>query len=210
MNVMDHFKIKLCTLSLRIIFNYTNTNSLKITIIVITILIFSISCTLILNYFTASVNGQTSNKIDLQKLTSITIQNTSLSVPASSAKINNQSMPHAIVVALPIREDGKLWIGSVTYTASKPIEIEVLHKYHPIVKPDAAHGEPSNAKWYDGTPVALSTMTMFSNTPVTITDKPYSVGSFSFIGTALLFHKTNGQPFTVTYSLNAIAKNETK
>jgi len=183
---------------------------LKVTITIITLLIFSISCTILLNHYTTPVNGQTSNTIDLQKLTSITIQNTSLSVPASSAKINNQSMPHAIVVALPIREDGRLWIGSVTYTASKPIEVEVLHKYHPIVKPDAEHGEPSNAKWYDGTPIAVSTMTMFSNTPVTITDKPYSVGSFSFIGTALLFHKTNGQPFTVTYSLDAIAKNVTK
>ncbi len=187
-----------------------NTNPLKITIILTTI-IFSLFSTSLLNHFTISlVNGQTSNTIDLQKLTSLTIQNTSLSVPASSAKINNQSIPHAIVVALPIREDGKIWIGTVTYTASKPIEAEVLHKYLPTIKPDAEHGEPSNAKWYDGTPVAASTMTMFSNTPVAITDKPYTVGSFSFIGTALLFHKTNGQPFTVTYSLDAIAKNITR
>lgn len=158
----------------------------------------------------ASVNGKSPNTINLQKLNSVIIQNTSSSTPASSAKINNQSIPHSIVIALPIRADGKIWEGTVTYTASKPIEIEVLHKYLPVVKPDMAHGEPSNARWFDGTPVALSTMTMFSNTPVTITDKPYSVGSFSFIGTALLFHKTNGQPFSITYSLDAVAKNITK
>jgi hypothetical protein len=45
---------------------------------------------------------------------------------------------------------------------------------------------------------------------VTITDKPYSVGSFTFVGTAVLFHKTNGQPFSVTYSLDAVAKDLTK
>lgn len=33
----------------------------------------------------------------------ITVQNTSMSVPAPNARANNQSVPHQIVVALPIR-----------------------------------------------------------------------------------------------------------
>jgi hypothetical protein len=180
---------------------------LRTKIIIIIISIFSIA---ILNHIVTSVYGQTPNAINLQKLNSVTIQNTSLSMLGVNAKMNNQDIPHSIVVALPIRADGKIWTGAVTFTASKPVEIEVLHKYLPVVKPDVKHGEPSNAKWFDGTPIALSTMTMFSNTPVTITDKPYSVGSFTFVGTALLFHKTNGQPFSVTYSLDAVAKDLTK
>jgi hypothetical protein len=180
---------------------------LRTKIIIILISIFSIA---ILNHIVTSVYGQTPNAINLQKLNSVTIQNTSLSMLGVNAKMNNQDIPHSIVVALPIRADGKIWTGAVTFTASKPVEIEVLHKYLPVVKPDVKHGEPSNAKWFDGTPIALSTMTMFSNTPVTITDKPYSVGSFTFVGTALLFHKTNGQPFSVTYSLDAVAKDLTK
>jgi hypothetical protein len=180
---------------------------LRTKIIIIIISIFSIA---ILNHIVTSVYGQTPNAIKFQKLNSVTIQNTSLSMPGVNAKMNNQDIPHSIVVALPIRADGKIWTGAVTFTASKPVEIEVLHKYLPVVKPDVKHGEPSNAKWFDGTPIALSTMTMFSNTPVTITDKPYSVGSFTFVGTALLFHKTNGQPFSVTYSLDAVAKDLTK
>lgn len=36
----------------------------------------------------------------------ITVQNTSMSIPAPNAPINNQSIPHQIVVALPIRQDG--------------------------------------------------------------------------------------------------------
>ena len=179
--------------------------SLKIIVFAVFVL-----CAAIANYAIKNAYGQNLTDIDLQKTDAITIQNTSSSIPAASAKINNQEIPHSIVVALPLREDGKLWTGTVTFTSSKPIETEVLHIYHPILKPDEKHGEPSNAKWFDGTPIALSTMTMFTNTPITITDKPYSSGSFTFAGSSLLFHKTNGQPFSVTYTLDAVAKNATK
>jgi hypothetical protein len=69
-------------------------------------------------------------------------------------------LPHQIVVALPIRQDGKIWTGTVTFTASKPIEVEVEHKYNRYnITLDAKHGEPYHAKWFDGTNIALSTMT---------------------------------------------------
>ncbi|HZA08206.1 MAG TPA: hypothetical protein VE619_10930 [Nitrososphaeraceae archaeon] len=137
----------------------------------------------------------------------VTIQNTSMSVPAPSALINKQSVPHQIVVALPLRDDGKIWTGTVTFTASKPIEVEVEHKYNPKVIPDALHGAPYNGIWIDNTThIALSTMTTFSNTPVIITNTPISTGSLVFAGSALVFHKTDGIPFTVTYTLDAVAK----
>jgi hypothetical protein len=136
----------------------------------------------------------------------VTIQNTSMSFPAPNSAVNN-SMPHQIVVALPLRQDGKIWTGTVTFTASKPIEVEVEHKYDPKVIPDAKHGAPYNAKWIDNTTrIALSPMTMFSNTPVAVTNSPISTGSFVFAGSALLFHKTDGIPFTVTYTIDAVAK----
>jgi hypothetical protein len=136
----------------------------------------------------------------------VTIQNTSMSVPAPNSAVN-KSMPHQIVVALPLRQDGKIWTGTVTFTASKPIEVEVEHKYNPIVIPDARHGMPYNAQWIDNTTrIALSPMTMFSNTPVAVTNTPISTGSFVFAGSALLFHKTDGIPFTVTYTIDAVAK----
>lgn len=137
----------------------------------------------------------------------ITVQNTSMSVPAPTARTNNQTVPHQIVVALPIRNDGKIWIGTATFTASKPIEVEVEHKYEPKILPDNSHGAPLNAKWIDNTTrIALSPMTLFSDTPVSITNTPISTGSFTFAGSALVFHKTDGQPFTVTYTLDATAK----
>jgi len=35
-------------------------------------------------------------------------------------------------------------------------------------------------------------------------------GSFEFAGSALVFHKTSGEPFTVTYTIDAIAKGMTR
>jgi hypothetical protein len=137
----------------------------------------------------------------------VTVQNTSMSLPAPTARANNQTIPHQIVVALPMRNDGKIWVGTATFTASKPIEVEVEHRYDPKILPDKTHGVPLNGKWIDNTTrIALSPMTLFSETPVLITNTPISTGSFTFAGSALVFHKTDGQPFTVTYTLDAIAK----
>jgi hypothetical protein len=51
------------------------------------------------------------------------IQETAMSSAAPVAHTGN--LPHAVVFALPIRDDGKIYTGQVTFTASKPIEIEV-------------------------------------------------------------------------------------
>ena len=188
----------------------TNTTAIAIIIITIAIGMIVIVTTLIIPAST-TVRAQQGNLTKQQQSVEFRIQNTSMSIPAPTAKLNNQSMPHQIVVALPLRQDGKIWTGTATFTASKPIEIEVLHRYNPVVLPDAKHGEPYHAKWIDGTtPIALSTMTMFTNTPVSVTNSPISTGSFVFTGSVLLFHKTDGQPFTVTYTVDATAKSLSK
>jgi hypothetical protein len=158
--------------------------------------------------FFGEVNAVQSQLLSPSKLYDIiTVQNTSMSLPAPTARANNQTIPHQIVVALPMRNDGKIWVGTATFTASKPIEVEVEHRYDPKILPDKTHGVPLNGKWIDNTTrIALSPMTLFSETPVSITNTPISTGSFTFAGSALVFHKTDGQPFTVTYTLDAIAK----
>src|ERR687885_1304005 len=181
-----------------------------IAIIAIGIIITTIMMMTIPSFTT--VIAQQGNSIEQQQQdTEFRVQNTTMSMPAPNANLNNQTIPHQIVIALPLRQDGKIWTGTATFTASKPIEIEVLHKYNPKVLPDAKHGGPYHAKWIDGiTPIALSTMTMFSNTPVGVTNSPISTGSFVFTGSVLLFHKTDGQPFTVTYTIDATAKSLTR
>ena len=64
---------------------------------------------------------QQQQQLDQQPIV-MRIQNTSMSEPAPNAPLNNQTLPHQIVVALPIRHDGKIWTGTVTFTASKPID----------------------------------------------------------------------------------------
>jgi hypothetical protein len=188
---------------------FTTTNTTAIAIIITIAIGMTVIVTTLIIPASTTVRAQQGNLTEQQQQQSVEfrIQNTSMSIPAPTAKLNNQSLPHQIVVALPLRQDGKIWTGTATFTASKPIEIEVLHRYNPAVLPDAKHGEPYHAKWIDGTtPIALSTMTMFTNTPVSVTNSPISTGSFVFTGSVLLFHKTDGQPFTVTYTVDAAAK----
>jgi hypothetical protein len=68
----------------------------------------------------------------------VTIQKTGVSAPDP---LPGHSA-HQLVMALPPRSDGKVWVGTVTWTASKPVEVVVLHMYNSSVTADAAHGQP--------------------------------------------------------------------
>ena len=109
---------------------------------------------------------------------------------------------HAVVFALPLRDDGKIWSGTVTFTASKPIEVEILHTYAPEQKPDSLHGEPYHAVLPGNKSIAITQMRDIIDVPIEINGTGISSGSFNFVGNALVFHKTNGEPFTVTYTID--------
>src|SRR5919112_6358225 len=102
---------------------------------------------------------------------------------------------HQIVLAAPPREDGSIYSGVATFSASQPVEVVVLHGYNPSQTPDQTHGEPLNAPFGNGK-VAISLMKKF-------TDSPINAGSFAFAGNALAFHTLDGKPFTVTYTIDA-------
>lgn len=133
-------------------------------------------------------------------------QKTEMSMPASPTVTPHGKLPHQIIFALPLRNDSKIWTGTVTFTASKPIEIEVLHTFNPQSAIDSEHGEPYHATLPNNMTVAISTMTQFTDTPVKVTDTPISSGSLQFTGSALVFHKTSGEPFSVTYTVDAVAR----
>jgi hypothetical protein len=133
---------------------------------------------------------------------SLVVQNTTTSitdpVPGHSS--------HQLALAAPPRQDGKIWSGVVTFTASKPVDVVVLHPYN---KPQTAatnqsFGEPLSAPnpFAPGQNIAITLMTKQ-------TDRPIFSGSLPFAGTALAFHTTTGEPFTVTYTLDAQAKSPT-
>jgi hypothetical protein len=128
-------------------------------------------------------------------------------VMSQPAPIRHPGQPsHEVVFALPLRDDEKVWSGTVTFTASKPIETEILHTYAPEQKPDSLHGEPYHAVLPGNKSIAITHMRDIIDVPIEINGIGISSGSFNFVGNALVFHKTNGEPFTVTYTIDASVK----
>ncbi len=145
---------------------------------------------------------------NLLALEAITIQNTSMSVPAP---VRHPGQPsHEVVFALPLRTDGNIWSGTVTFTASKPIEVEVLHTYAPTENPDSTHAEPYHAVLPGNKSIAITHLRHLVDVPIEINGTGISSGTLNFAGNALVFHKTSGEPFTVTYTIDAVAKELTK
>ena len=106
---------------------------------------------------------------------------------------------HQIVIALPPRDDGKMYSGQVTYSASKAVEIVVLNPFNATAT-DEQHGQPLNAPFGNGS-VAISVMNQFNG--------QYNAGSTTFTGAALALHNINGEPFSVTYATAGKLLNQT-
>ena len=129
----------------------------------------------------------------------------------STTTVTHHGQPlHQIVWALPLREDGKIWSGSVSFTASKPIEVEIIHDYKPQQPIDEKHGEPYNFIAPGNRSIAITTLKDIVDVPIEINGTGLSTGSFEFAGSALVFHKASGEPFTVTYTVDAVAKDVTR
>ncbi|MFL6382879.1 MAG: hypothetical protein ACJ71K_11915 [Nitrososphaeraceae archaeon] len=134
-----------------------------------------------------STGGEQANTVTIQK----TAESTTDPFPGHSA--------HQLVMALPPRDDGKVWVGTVTWTASKQVEVFIMHGYNSTLKPDPSHGSVLTTTIGQGKEAAISLVKTSSGTPI------YS-GSMRFVGNAVAFHTLNGAKFTVTYSLDAVAK----
>ena len=112
---------------------------------------------------------------------------------------------HQLVLALPPRGDGLVWVGDATWVASKPVEVVVLQAYNSSAVSNqtaAQFGEPLKAPFGDGE-VAITLVKPDSGTPV-------PSGSMPFAGNALAFHTLSGDPFTVTYTIPANAEEITE
>jgi hypothetical protein len=141
-------------------------------------------------------------KNPLETSTHVTVQNTTTSVqdplPGHQA--------HQAAIILPPRSDGKLWVGTVTWTSSKPVELVVLHGYTNVNTADSAHGVPLIAKPPTGT-VAI---TLIGPNQFMPSSNPVPSGTAPFVGSAVAFHTLSGAKFTVTYSVDATANTPTK
>ena len=156
-----------------------------------------------------TVNAQVPGMTTSQENTTTAQQSTPATAPTSDTVTlqktgvsDTDPLPghsgHQLVMALAPRSDGKVWVGTVTWTASKPVEVVVLHGCNSSVTADAAHGQPLTAPFGNGT-VAISLIKTPSGTPV-------ASGAMPFAGNALAFHTLSGDKFTVTYTVDATAK----
>jgi hypothetical protein len=106
---------------------------------------------------------------------------------------------HQLVMAIPPRTDGKIWIGTISWTASKPVELVILHKYdNASVTANRTFGKPLTAP-FGGGEVAISLMKFPSNSPV-------NSGTAAFAGNAVAFHTLSGAKFIVAYTADARAE----
>ncbi len=102
---------------------------------------------------------------------------------------------HQLGMLLP-PEEGAIYSGTLTYTASKPVEVVVFHAYDANVKPDAEHGDVLTGT-INGKPYAISVMQFSNNVKAT------NSATVSFAGSGVALHTLGGEKFTATATLHA-------
>ncbi|MGB7952788.1 MAG: hypothetical protein WCF23_02310 [Candidatus Nitrosopolaris sp.] len=123
----------------------------------------------------------------------------------SSVDPHTGHQAHQLVMAHPSRSDGKIWVGTITWTSSKPVELLVLHGYNQSVTPDAAHGSILSAPFGKGA-IAITILSPQPTPGGPIQASPIASGSMDFVGNAVAFHALSGATFTVTHSVDATTK----
>lgn len=143
-----------------------------------------------LNQLSASANSSADDRFIAQK----------------TAVSNAGTLPihesHQIVKVLPARDDNKIWVGTVSWASSKPVELELWHSYNSSIAVDKEHGQPVTAPVGNET-IAFTLLKTDSGTSL-------PSGSTNFAGDALSFHTLDGSEFTVAYTVDAVAKSLNK
>ena len=104
---------------------------------------------------------------------------------------------HQLAIVLPPDTSGRVYTGTLSYNATKPVDVVVLLPYNPPGSPSAPHGE---LETFDAGGQLLS----FTNIP---TGK---FGTMPFSGAGLALHTLSGDPFEASASIRAIVEDQTE
>ena len=112
---------------------------------------------------------------------------------------------HQAVILLPLRQDGSIYTGVVTYTASAPVEVivanvQTLNETEQSilnVTDDDGFGTLVTAPVGNESSVAITIITP------TYGETPIPSASIPFAGNALWLHTLDGTPFVANYALTA-------
>jgi hypothetical protein len=127
---------------------------------------------------------------------SVTMRKTATSVPGVPSPGHED---HQIVMALPSKGDDKIWVGTVSWVSSQPIEVGFLIGHNQSAE-DKEHSKVETLK------VSNSSDTIFASTNLTGSTPQSTFGSTDFAVDQLVFHSIDNVKFTVTYAIDAIAK----
>jgi maltodextrin utilization protein YvdJ len=127
---------------------------------------------------------------------SLTIRKTATSVPGAQTPGHED---HQIVMATPPLGEEKLWVGKVSWISSEPIEVGFRIGYNQ----SATDMEHSNVETIQKDNRVLASANLTGATP------QKTFGTMDFVTDQLVFHSTNNTKFTVTYAMDAVAKDIT-
>ena len=113
------------------------------------------------------------------------IQKTAQSMPDTLAPDHEQY--HQVAIALPERQDSKVYTGTVTFTASQPLQVIVIQPFNQTTTQNTT-----------GVPVGVAetgenTVALLQN------EEGAFFANNIFAGSGLYFHSRSSQPFTVSY-----------
>jgi hypothetical protein len=131
----------------------------------------------------------------------LTIRKTATSVPGVPSSGHED---HQIVMALPPIDNEKLWVGKVSWISSEPIEVGFLIAHNQIAT-DTEHSQIETLQLGEN-----SRGVVYASTNLTGATPHTTFGNMDFVVDQLAFHSTNNTKFTVTYAIDALAKDLTE
>jgi hypothetical protein len=110
---------------------------------------------------------------------------------------------HQAAVILPPRNDSAVYSGTLTFTASKPVQVAVINMYN-LDNVTAAQipdkfGQPLNAPAPRNNSATVTPLMM----NVEYLDSPTMSKTVPFVGNLVALHTMNGEPFIANYAVVA-------
>ena len=113
---------------------------------------------------------------------------------------------HQYATVLPLRQDGSIYSGVLTYTAAAPVEVVVLNVQTLNETERAVLNATDDEDGFGTlltTPLDNETSIAISVITPTYGDTPVPSASIPFAGNALWLHTTEDTPFAATYAVSA-------
>jgi hypothetical protein len=119
-------------------------------------------------------------------------------VTSSPSLLPGQEDTESAMILAPTPR-GAIYAGEITYTASEPVQVEVLQ----VQDLNATERQILNATDSPFGTLPTSQLNNETSVVVTLIGTPADSGSVWFAGNAVLLHSADGTPFSATYTLSA-------